>query len=307
MHKINLSQTVVDEFFTSIKELFPDGKLQKIEDKKVLWTTSWSAIDKLIKDKLQAFDSQISFEKIIKADYTYLQKITESLKRVKLSPKEKDYFFTLYSRLKKPEHIKKLDIKVCPYCNRNYIFNFQKGKDLNATAQLDHFFDKKTYPFLAVSVYNLIPSCSTCNQRKSAKQEDIFYPFLESFNNHAKFEYKGIKNKEDSNGNFFDEDRILLELKPISEDEKVNTHIEVFNLRNLYNEHKDIVSEILMKSEMYNESYIEELMKNYEGTLFKNEEDLLRLIFGGYISDEDLGRRPLSKLTKDILEQLEII
>ena len=58
---------------------------------------------------------------------------------------------------------------------------------------------------------------------------------------------------------------------------------------------------------MYNKSYIEELMKTYEGTLFKNEEDLLRLIFGGYISDEDLGRRPLSKLTKDMLEQLEII
>ena len=38
-----------------------------------------------------------------------------------------------------------------------------------------------------------------------------------------------------------------------------------------------------------------------------DKEDLLRLIFGGYISDEDLGRRPLSKLTKDILEQLEII
>ena len=143
MHKINLSQTVANEFYTSIQALFPNGKLQKIEDKKVLWTTSWSVIDKLIKDKLQAFDSQISFEKIIKADYTYLQKITESLKKVKLSPKEKDYFFTLYSRLKKPEHIKKLDIKVCPYCNRNYIFNFKKGKDLNATAQLDHFFDKK--------------------------------------------------------------------------------------------------------------------------------------------------------------------
>jgi len=311
MHKINLSQTTIDEFYTSIQAMFTNNQLQKVEDKKVLWTTPWSEIDKLIKKKLQAFDPQISFEKIIKADYVYLQKIAQFInanqKIVKLETKEKDYFFTLYSRLKKPEHIKKLDIKVCPYCNRNYIFNFKKGSDLNATAQLDHFFDKKTYPFLAVSVYNLVPSCSTCNQRKSAKQEDIFYPFLESFNDHAKFEYKGIKNKEDSNGNFFDEDRILLELKPISEEEKVKKHIEVFNLQNLYNEHKDIVSEILIKSEMYNESYIEELMKNYEGTLFKNEEDLLRLIFGGYINDEDLGKRPLSKLTKDILEQLEIL
>lgn len=58
---------------------------------------------------------------------------------------------------------------------------------------------------------------------------------------------------------------------------------------------------------MYNESYIDELFKSYEGTLFKNREDLLRLIFGGYIADEDIGKRPLSKLTKDILEQLEIL
>ena len=48
------------------------------------------------------------------------------------------------------------------------------------------------------------------------------------------------------------------------------------------------------------------LMKNYEGTLFKNREDLTRLIFGGYITDEEISDRPLSKLTKDILEQLEI-
>ncbi len=310
MHKINLSQTTIDEFYISIQSLFSHGKLKKNE-KKIKWEISRPEIDKLIKKKLQAFDSQISFEKIIKADYAYLQKITQFIntnqKIVELKTKEKDYFFTLYSRLKKPEHIKKLDIKVCPYCNRNYIFNFKKGKILNATAQLDHFFDKKTYPFLAVSVYNLVPSCSTCNQRKSAKQEDIFYPFLESFNDYAKFEYKGIKYEQEGNSNFFDEDRILLELKPIQEDKKVNTHIEVFNLQNLYNEHKDIVLELIQKSVMYNESYIEELMQNYEGMLFKNREDLLRLIFGGYIADEDLHKRPLSKLTKDILAQLDIV
>ncbi|MBE0497521.1 MAG: hypothetical protein IBX45_13980, partial [Campylobacterales bacterium] len=71
--------------------------------------------------------------------------------------------------------------------------------------------------------------------------------------------------------------------------------------------HKDIVLELIQKSYMYNESYLDELMQNYEGSLFKNREDLLRLVFGGYIADEDLGKRPLSKLTKDILEQFDII
>ena len=41
--------------------------------------------------------------------------------------------------------------------------------------------------------------------------------------------------------------------------------------------------------------------------LFKNREDLLRLISGGYINDEDINKRPLSKLIKDISEELGLI
>ncbi|WP_255327500.1 hypothetical protein [Lebetimonas sp. JH292] len=33
------------------------------------------------------------------------------------------------------------------------------------------------------------------------------------------------------------------------------------------------------------ESYLDELFKKYEGTFFRNKEDLTRLISGGYISD----------------------
>jgi hypothetical protein len=50
-----------------------------------------------------------------------------------------------------------------------------------------------------------------------------------------------------------------------------------------------------------------ELMQNYEGTLFKNEEDILRLITCGYVDDKDLHKRPLSKLIKDISEELELL
>ncbi|WP_323658038.1 hypothetical protein [Aliarcobacter butzleri] len=42
-------------------------------------------------------------------------------------------------------------------------------------------------------------------------------------------------------------------------------------------------------------------------SLFKNREDLLRLITGGYIDDTDINKRPLSKLIKDISEELELI
>ena len=87
----------------------------------------------------------------------------------------------------------------------------------------------------------------------------------------------------------------------------VNSHIETFNIQNLYNEHKDIVLELIQKAQIYNESYIDELYQKYEGTLFKNREDVLRHITGGYIEDKDINKRPLSKLIKDISEELDLI
>ena len=65
--------------------------------------------------------------------------------------------------------------------------------------------------------------------------------------------------------------------------------------------------ELLQKRVIYSDSYIDELFKQYEETLFKNREDLLRLITCGYIGDEEISRRSLSKLIKDILLELGLI
>jgi hypothetical protein len=196
-----------------------------------------------------------------------------------------------------------LNVTVCPYCNRNYTFTVC-SKNGSTRPQFDHFYDKATYPILALSFYNLIPSCPTCNSSmKGTKQFSLTthaHPYVEGFDDKARF---ALHVKDSSF--YYDEKGFDVELG--SNDAKAQKNIDDFALEEIYQNHKDIVLELIQKSVMYNESYIEELMKNYEGTLFKNEEDLLRLIFGGYISDEDLGKRPLSKLTKDILEQLEII
>ena len=55
---------------------------------------------------------------------------------------------------------------------------------------------------------------------------------------------------------------------------------------------------------MYNESYLDELLRKYEGTFFKNKEDLLRLVSGGFINEDEINKRPLSKLIKDIMEEI---
>lgn len=313
MQKINISQNTIDDFYKQISEKFSNKDLSKNETK-MKWSISLVQLNSLISKKLKGFRENLNLEKLIKMEYSDLYKLVEYIKsnssKTKLTIREKDVFLTLYSRLNNALFVKDLDVKVCPYCNRNYILNFQKKGKENATAQLDHFFDKKKYPYLAISIYNLVPSCGTCNQRKSTKQEKIFYPYLESFNNSVKFSLKGIKSRDElikENLDFFDEKRIELDYKILSDKEKVEKHIEVFNIKNLYNEHKDIVSELLQKRVIYSDDYLESLLDEYEGKLFNNKEHLLRLITNGYIEDKDINKRPLSKLIKDISEELDLI
>ena len=92
--------------------------------------------------------------------------------------------------------LKKIKVTVCPYCNRQYIFTLSKGK---ARPQLDHYYPKSKYPYLALSLYNLIPSCSTCNMAKSSldtMETPILYPYEEEMGDDIKFE---IRKKKDCN------------------------------------------------------------------------------------------------------------
>jgi uncharacterized protein (TIGR02646 family) len=302
VNRVVITQKHKDEFFRLVNSIFKNGKLIKNE-KKSKWEISKNAIDSLVQKKLGKFDKEIDFKKLVMADYEYLKKLKEYIDsnkaRMELSKNEKDYFLTLYSRLKKSEYIKTLDVNVCLYCNRNYIFNFKKSKSLEATGQLDHFFDKKSYPYMAVSLYNLVPCCATCNQRKSTKQIDILHPFVDDFDTKAKFR---LDIKDSSF--YYSLKGFDIKIEAIDNDEKVQNSIEVFNLDRLYQNHKDIVLELIQKDVVYNESYLDELYKKYEGTLFKNKEDLQKLVSCGYIDKEQINKRPLSKLIKDITQEL---
>ncbi|MBY8933987.1 hypothetical protein [Pseudomonas fluorescens] len=68
----------------------------------------------------------------------------------------------------------KSSYRLCPYCQQGLaitIFRDKHTKSLRPT--LDHFYPKKKYPFLALSLYNLIPSCHSCNS--SLKGDTDFY------------------------------------------------------------------------------------------------------------------------------------
>ena len=67
----------------------------------------------------------------------------------------------------KRDFISKTRLRVCPYCGLTIIEPSNRTKH-----QIDHFFPKGKYPFLALSYYNLIPSCDKCNESPNKGQND---------------------------------------------------------------------------------------------------------------------------------------
>lgn len=195
-----------------------------------------------------------------------------------------------------------LEISVCPYCNRNFIYNANQRR----TSEFDHFYPKSKYPLLAISFYNLIPACKTCNHAKKDKTDELINPY------DTKYDWDKLLNfklKIKAADFYYNSNSIEIILQNDGKKEAkslVENSINIFNLKDLYKHHVDFVIELIQKKYLYNDDYLNALFKQYEGTLFRSREDLLRLVTTNYINEKDLKNRPLAKLTKDIAEQLDL-
>ena len=83
------------------------------------------------------------------------------------------------------------------------------------------------------------------------------------------------------------------------------SNVKELKLREVYQIHSDIVQECIKKAIMFNPEYMTDLFNTYNG-LFESEEELYRIVFGNYMEESFYGKRPLSKLTKDVLSKLLI-
>lgn len=196
--------------------------------------------------------------------------------------------------------VKELGIDVCPYCNRNYIQNIDE-KTRKRTSEMDHFYPKKKYPFLAISFYNLIPSCKVCNKIKSSKEINL-NPYDERYWNKELLKFH-LKIKDSKF--YYDKNSIEIRLNP--KDEIIKSNLKYFSLQSLYSSHKDLILELIQKQITYPDSYIDELFQKYEGTFFRNKEDVIRHLSNGIMEEENFHLRPLSKLTHDIAKELGLL
>ncbi len=101
----------------------------------------------------------------------------------------------------------------------------------------------------------------------------------------------------------YDKQQLGIEIYDAKE---IESNIDILKLRELYQIHTDVVQECIKKAMMFEPGYLNYLASEYKD-LFATKEELYRIVFGNYYEEEEYGKRPLSKMTTDILRDLMLL
>lgn len=189
--------------------------------------------------------------------------------------------------------MKRLGIKVCPYCNISYTTTLNKrtkNRTIQVRPEFDHFHPEAVHPSLILSFYNLVPSCPQCNHLKKVKELDV-NPWIKLAR-----DKEPVFKVDTSTGDFPETPVIIIDNE--------NQNTKKLGLKELYNEHTDYVKDILDKIQAYNPATYLAILKDFQG-IVHTAADLDRMIWGNYTELSDSDKRPLAKLTADILRQYE--
>ncbi|MFN0292506.1 HNH endonuclease [Pedobacter helvus] len=195
------------------------------------------------------------------------------------------------------------NLKTCFYCNYAGTLTLSKGiKKYKTFYDLDHILPKSTYPFLATSFFNFIPSCAPCNRSKSSKIINKLNPFYEIGENNITLN-KIFEITDVSKVNFYlKNDKEAICIKIASQINQVNRKEfdEVVDLELLYNSQKHIAEEILWKKRIYSKAYIKFIRSNFSALHVKRN-DINRILWGTDLNEETVNDEPLAKFKFDLI------
>ncbi len=212
-----------------------------------------------------------------------------------------------------------LDLYSCCYCEIEPVTEYKNkdGED-RISLDLDHFFPKDQCPILALSLRNLVPSCSTCNSRIKNSNNFLEYYGINQLDQRIQKEIILKISPTSTQYDFFNNSKIFVlpktgfsqkigYLKNIgayqisfSSNEIYKNVIQAFKLNKRYNS-ISILAEALSIMDLkrnYPPSKIEELTKNFEGLI--SSEQLEELIFRRKVDENRHSN--LLQLKKNILD-----
>lgn len=308
-HKINLSviihRRVSNSSFLSIKSFLTNSKIEEIlcSEPSDLIMINDDFYTKIANYTLQGYNNyknhlNTNYDQLstsLKRNRTRYDKLHKEIRRIFNYQNSFSIKTTTYSTY---DLAVNLDISTCTYCNRLYTKTVIHPNK-TTRPEFDHWFPKVKYPLLALSFYNLIPSCHICNS--NVKSDNDFslnthnHPYVDS-NINLQFSYaysKGLKKH-----------RFKLKFKGDANN-KSKTTSEAFKLKEIYETHEEEISDLLKIRKLYSKTYLDALKNLLNGNV--SESEIYRLAFGAYLEESRFDKRSLSRMKRDILKELGII
>ena len=204
-------------------------------------------------------------------------------------------------------------VKVCPYCNRVFVENVVDGTG-SVRGQLDHFYPKERYPYLAISRYNLVPSCGYCNGKSGKGEKDpkncgLISPYELKDTQGIKFD------ATITSGRFLSLDHCAqsISIQVVTQDARLLENISTFHLESIYDTHTDYVAEMYfkycqMKTDAYKAFTKKMLSKAKKGRFAfhgLSMGDWQRIVFGVYSDEKEYCKRPMSKFCMDMFKDFK--
>lgn len=201
--------------------------------------------------------------------------------------------------------ITSLGVKVCPYCNRQYITSYEyDAGDERTTADADHYFPKAKYPILQMNIYNMIPSCNVCNSKtKLDSDKRHLHPYKDPSNS-LMFQIPLNTADDDFKGSVTE---IIIDTRG---NQGAHASNIVFKLDKIYQAHLDSATEIKRDVIKYinavggetSDLDCEDYYKKTMGIEIPWNEPIYNVWFR--FMGKDLLTEPLLKLKQDIFNQM---
>lgn len=214
---------------------------------------------------------------------------------------EKRFFDKITPRYNAYHLCDSIGLRTCPYCNIIPIPTVitTKPQKLVVRPPLDHFFANKLYPLLAISFYNLIPGCDTCNSRfklaKPTHHLKHLNPYVGEFADECVFKFDGFKKIDDllaKHTTKFD-----IRLENLTADARFDGNKKLFHLETMYAKHKEVARTCLVKSLTYSPA----VLNSINSIAQSSDSNGYFFVFETNFELERLHEHPLSKLKRDVV------